>query len=122
MYGEEEEEVFLGRSVTQHKNVSDDTAHSIDEEIRVFIDRNYDRAKTILTENMDKLNIMAEALIKYETIDSDQIDDIMNGNVPKPPADWDDSEPKSGDGLKATDDAKTKDEGKGTIGGPAGQH
>ena len=122
MYGEEEEEVFLGRSVTQHKNVSDDTAHAIDEEIRVFVDRNYKRANNILNEQMDKLHLMAEALIKYETIDSDQIDDIMNGNVPKPPADWDDSEPKSGDGLKAADDEAKKDEGKGTIGDPAGQH
>ncbi len=60
-YGEEEEEVFLGRSVTQHKNVSDDTAHSIDSEIRAFIDRNYQRSETILKENLDKLKVMAEA-------------------------------------------------------------
>ncbi|MEJ2317226.1 MAG: ATP-dependent zinc metalloprotease FtsH, partial [Gammaproteobacteria bacterium] len=62
-YGEEEGEVFLGRSVTTHKNVSDDTAHAIDEEIRAFIDRNYERAEKILNENMDKLHVMAEALI-----------------------------------------------------------
>ncbi|HEY0721794.1 MAG TPA: ATP-dependent zinc metalloprotease FtsH, partial [Gammaproteobacteria bacterium] len=63
-YSEEEGEVFLGRSVTQHKNVSDNTAHIIDEEIRLFIDRNYERAHTILTDNMDKLHAMAGALLK----------------------------------------------------------
>ena len=73
VYSEEEGEVFLGHSVTQHKVVSDETAHLIDEEVRNIIDRNYERAHTILTENMDKLRLMAEALIKYETIDQDQI-------------------------------------------------
>ncbi len=79
-YSEEEGEVFLGHSVTQHKNVSDETAHAIDAEIRAIIDRNYSRAETILKEHMEQLHLMAEALIKYETIDSDQINDIMNGN------------------------------------------
>jgi cell division protease FtsH len=118
-YSEDEQEVFLGHSVTQHKNVSDDTAHVIDEEIRAVIDRNYQRSKDILTEHMDKLHTMAEALIKYETIDSDQIKDIMSGKSPRPPKDWDDSEPKSGDKLNAAED---KDAGEGTIGGPVGQH
>ncbi|MCW8975831.1 MAG: ATP-dependent metalloprotease, partial [Sedimenticola sp.] len=126
MYGEEEEEVFLGRSVTQHKNVSDETAHTIDEEVHRFIDRNYDRAKAILEENMDKLHLMAEALMKYETIDSDQIDDIMNGKPPQPPKDWideSDSEPKSGgDGLKVDEAEKPKGDASDGIGGPAGQH
>jgi cell division protease FtsH len=122
-YGEEEEEVFLGRSVTQHKNVSDDTAHAIDEEIRVIVDRNYERTRKILTEQVERLHIMAQALIKYETIDSDQIDDIMEGRKPRPPKDWDESEPRSGgNGLKAKSEPIKEEEDKGTIGGPAGQH
>jgi cell division protease FtsH len=90
-YSEQDGEVFLGRQMTQHKQVSDDTAHAIDEEIRVVIDQNYKRAKGILETNLDKLHIMADALVKYETIDETQIKDIMNGRTPKPPADWDDS-------------------------------
>ncbi|HEX9802369.1 MAG TPA: ATP-dependent zinc metalloprotease FtsH, partial [Gammaproteobacteria bacterium] len=78
-YSEEEGEVFLGHSVTQHKNVSDETAHIIDEEIRAFIDRNYGRARQLLEENIDKLHMMADALVKYETIDVSQINDIMSG-------------------------------------------
>ena len=84
-YTEEDGEVFLGRSVTQHKNVSDGTAHLIDEEIRTVIDKNFDRAKTILTEKMDTLHLMANALMKYETIDLDQINEIMEGKEPSPP-------------------------------------
>ncbi len=120
MYSEEEEEVFLGRSVTQHKNVSDDTAHAIDEEIRCVIDRNYERARKILDQNLEKLHVMAKALIKYETIDSDQIDDIMAGRNPRPPRDWDDSESSSGSGGGAA--AESDEVSKGGIGGPAGQH
>ena len=118
-YSEEEGEVFLGRSVTQHKNVSDETAHIIDEEVRLFIDRNYDRSKHILTENMDKLHMMADALMKYETIDLDQINDIMEGRTPRPPTDWNEQEPKSGGGGAAVgkDDAAG-----GKLGDPAGQH
>lgn len=125
-YGEDEGEVFLGRSVTTHKNVSDDTAHAIDEEIRSFIDRNYERAENILNENMDKLHAMSEALMKYETIDKGQIDDIMAGKNPRPPEDWNDDADSSGSdsGNKAVNDeaAKTSDKSDGTIGGPAGQH
>ncbi|MCK5921178.1 MAG: ATP-dependent zinc metalloprotease FtsH, partial [Methylococcales bacterium] len=90
-YSEDEGEVFLGRSVTQHKNMSDETAHAIDEEIRNVINRNYDRAKNLLNENMGKLKIMADALMKYETIDAEQIDAIMGGNEPGPPSDWTDT-------------------------------
>ena len=89
-YGEEEGEVFLGRSVTQHKSVSDLTAKQIDEDVRALITRNYDRAKNILTENAEKLHTMAKLLIKYETIDSDQIDAIMEGREPGEPKGWDD--------------------------------
>ena len=90
-YSEETGEVFLGRSVTQHKQVSDVTAHAIDEEVRRVIESNYTRAKGILEGNLDKLHMMAEALIKYETIDEEQLKDIMAGKTPKPPADWDDT-------------------------------
>ena len=94
-YGEEDGEVFLGHSVTKRKDVSDETAHIIDEEIRHIIDSNYQTANRILTENMDKLHIMADALIKYETIDAEQIQEIMQGKVPKPPRDWGDDKPSA---------------------------
>lgn len=87
-YGEEEGEVFLGRSVTTRKEVSDSTAHVIDEEVRAVIDRNYKRAEQILREHLDILHLMAEALIKYETIDDIQIAEIMQGRQAPPPADW----------------------------------
>jgi cell division protease FtsH len=123
-YSEEEEEVFLGHSVAKHKSVSDETAHAIDEEIRKFIDRNYQRARDLLESNMDKLHLMAEALIKYETIDSGQIDDIMAGNEPRPPADWDQDEPGAGSETKSGESAAAgpADGPKGSIGDPANQH
>jgi len=117
-YSEDEGEVFLGHSVAQHKAVSDETAHDIDTEIRSIIDRLYTRAEEILKTNLDKLHAMAAALMKFETIDSDQIDDIMDGKPPRPPADWDAPEPDSGDGGTPSADKKSD----GTIGGPAGQH
>jgi cell division protease FtsH len=120
-YSDEQEEVFLGHSVAQHKSVSDETAHDIDQEIRAIIERAYKRAEDILKKNLDKLHSMAEALIKYETIDSDQINDIMAGKEPRPPQDWEDSEPtaSSGDSTKSKGAEKKKDT---KIGGPAGQH
>jgi cell division protease FtsH len=90
-YSEETGEVFLGRSVTQHKQVSDVTAHAIDEEVRSVIEQNFQRARTILTASLDKLHAMAEALMKYETVDDEQLKDIMAGKIPKPPVGWDDS-------------------------------
>ena len=92
-YADESGEVFLGRSVTQHKQVSDETAHLIDEEVRRVIDTNYKRARGILEVNRDKLDVMAQALMKYETLTEDQLKDILAGREPKPPADWDDSTP-----------------------------
>ena len=89
-YGEDEGEVFLGRSVTQHKAVSDVTAKQIDEDVRALINRNYERAERLLTEHSDKLHIMAKLLMKYETIDSDQIDAIMEGRDPGEPKGWSD--------------------------------
>jgi cell division protease FtsH len=116
-YSEEEGEVFLGHSVAQRKTVSDETAHTIDGEVRKIIDFNYDRAKNILLENLDKLHVMAKALIKYETIDAHQIDDIMEGKVPRAPKDWEDDEPDEG-GSAAPVDV----EDPGPIGGPASLH
>jgi len=118
-YSEDDGEVFLGRSVTQHKHVSDDTAHAIDEEVRKIIDSNYARAKEILDENVEKLHVMAKALVKYETIDSEQIKDIMDGKEPRPPQDWessDDTPPGSDSKAPKTDEAP------GSIGGPASEH
>lgn len=89
-YGEENGEVFLGHTVTQHKMMSDETAHIIDEEIRSLIDRNYARAEQLLKDNIHLLHLMAEALIKYETLDSEQINDIMAGKEPRPPKGWGD--------------------------------
>ena len=124
VYSEEEGEVFLGHSVSQHKSVSDETAHVIDEEVREIIDRNYERAKKILVDNMDKLHMMADALIKYETIDLDQINDIMDGKTPRPPKDWSDEEPQGGAGAgKASSSGESdKKPGDGKIGDPAGSH
>jgi cell division protease FtsH len=87
-YGEDEDEVFLGRTVTQHKSVSDQTARKIDEVVREILDNAYARTRQLLTDNIDKLHVMAEALLQYETIDAHQIDDIMAGREPGPPADW----------------------------------
>lgn len=95
-FGQEEGEVFLGRSVTQtNKEISDNTAQEIDKEVRAIVDRNYEHARKILTEHMKELHLMAEALIKYETIDAEQIKEIMSGKPPSPPADWDISTPSS---------------------------
>jgi len=120
-YSEEEGEVFLGRSVTKHKSVSEETSHLIDEEIRSFIDRNYERAERLLKENMEKLHAMADALMKYETIDRLQIDDIMEGKTPRPPANWGDNTP-----TDTGADGRGRHEGKldesGNIGEPAELH
>ncbi|MGR5093417.1 ATP-dependent zinc metalloprotease FtsH [Vibrio maritimus] len=89
LYAEDEGEVFLGRSVTQTKHVSGETAKLIDEEVRLLIDRNYDRAKQILEDNMDIMHAMKDALVKYETIDAGQIDDLMERKSDiREPAGW----------------------------------
>lgn len=88
LYAEDEGEVFLGRSVTKHKNVSEETAKLIDLETRAIIDRNYQRAQNILEENQDILHEMTKALVKYETIDEAQIDDLMNRRPVREPKDW----------------------------------
>jgi len=127
-YSEEEGEVFLGHSVAKQKHVSDETAHIIDEEVRHVIDRNYKRAEKILKENMDKLHVMADALIKYETIDIKQIDDIMAGRDVRPPQGWtDNSSSGNGPDQGAAADVgepsgESKPSAEGNIGGPASEH
>jgi cell division protease FtsH len=85
VYGENEGEVFLGRSVTQHKNVSEATMQKVDAEIRRILDEQYALARRLLEENRDKVEAMTKALLDWETIDAEQIDDIMDGKPPRPP-------------------------------------
>ena len=106
-YSEEEGEVFLGRSVTQHKSVAEETSHTIDEEIRSIIDRNYERAEKILKENEDILHAMAEALVKYETIDKAQLDDLLAREPVRAPQGWEDPSPPQG-GAKVDSRADAK--------------
>jgi cell division protease FtsH len=85
VYGEEEGEIFLGRSVTTHKNVSESTMQKVDTEIRRILDEQYARARTLLEANRDKVEAMTAALLEMETIDADQINDIMAGLPPRAP-------------------------------------
>ena len=103
-YAEEETEVFLGKtSGQQQKSVSDETARTIDSEIRKIIDAQYSRATKLIKDNMEKMHLMADALMKYETIDSRQIDEIMEGKEPSPPESWsDDDTPNSDGGVKSS--------------------
>ncbi len=125
-YNEDDGEVFLGHQVTKQKNVSDETTHAIDEEIRSIIDTNYERAKQILLDNMDKLHVMTEALMKYETIDKSQIDDIMAGRPVGPPQGWNSDRGKddSSGGGEAPVGANGRDDraSGGKLGDPAGEH
>ncbi len=123
-YSEEEGEVFLGHSVTRHKTVSDQTQDLIDEEVRGIVDRNYQRSAKILRENEPRLHLMADALIRYETIDVRQIRDIMEGREPRPPEDWSDQAPPGGDApaMEDGDDGEPSPSGSGSIGGPASLH
>ena len=123
MYSEDQDEVFLGHSVTQTKNVSDETAHAIDEEVRNIVDRNYQRSVGILTDHKDKLHAMADALMRFETIDADQIGDIMEGRDPRPPKDYSDkaSPPSDGGDSAVSEDDDEAESGDG-IGGPASLH
>ena len=85
VYGENEGEVFLGRSITTHKNVSEETLQKVDQEIRKIIDQQFSLAKKLILDNRDKVEAMAKALLEWETIDADQIGDIMAGKPPRPP-------------------------------------
>jgi cell division protease FtsH len=127
LYAEDEDQGFLGRSNGGGlAGVSGETAKQIDEEVRRIIDESYATARRLLEENRDKLDMMAEALMKYETIDTQQIDDIMSGRVPREPKDWQ-GDDKSGPGAVITPDDTTSSQvdgskGSGPIGGPAGEH
>jgi cell division protease FtsH len=88
VYSENEGEVFLGRSVTKTTNMSEETMRKVDAEVRRIIDEQYSIARKLIEENADKMHAMAKALLEWETIDADQIDDIMGGRPPRPPKDW----------------------------------
>ena len=120
LYSEDDGEVFLGRSAaSQSKTVSDETAIAIDKEVRSIIDECYGKAAKILEDNRNLLELMKDALIEYETIDADQIDDIMAGKKPRPPADWSDSgDDNQGDTRKVEEEP----ENSRSLGGPASEH
>ena len=118
MYAEEDGEVFLGRGGGgQSASFSGETAKLIDSEVRSIIDQCYGTAKQILTDNRDKLDAMADALMKYETIDADQIDDIMAGRAPREPRDW-----EGGSGTSGTPPVVQNERPETPIGGPAADH
>jgi cell division protease FtsH len=132
-YGSENDEPFLGRTAGQHQTVySPETAQRIDEEVRNIIDTCYETARNVLVEHRDKLDLMAEALMKYETIDRLQIDDIMEGRDARTPKGWDDRGGSSGGAATSVDKEDTSTEGKakgrasddsqGGVGRPAGEH
>jgi cell division protease FtsH len=125
-YDDEADEVFLGRSAASGSSrvLSSDTTKAIDEEVRKIIDTCYERAKTILEENRDKLDAMKDALLEWETIDAGQIDDIMAGRKPRAPAGWHDDDYGSGKTSTVHKEEKKEDnkESNKPIGGPAGEH
>jgi membrane protease FtsH catalytic subunit (EC 3.4.24.-) len=121
-YGEDEGEVFLGHQVTQHKTISDETAHAIDEEVRRIVEENYSVAKKVLEDNVDILHAMSDALMKYETIDREQIDDVMNGRPPRPPKDYDRPTGSAPSGEGDATDGSPSSDGAGNVGKPASEH
>jgi len=123
VYGENEQEVFLGRSITQHKNISDETSRLIDSEVRRFVDDGYERAKKILTDNIDELHKLAEAALEYETLSGDEINKILAGKPIRTKNDGsvsDDSNTESGNDIIEDEDITLDDETKAS-GDEAGQ-
>jgi len=116
-YSEDEDEVFLGRSVTQHKHMSDDTARLIDEEVRNIIDAAHGQARDLLESHSRQLHLMATALIKYETLDKEQIDQIMGGREPDPPEGWQETD----DNVSSRPGQAADGGNRTTVGGPAEQ-
>jgi cell division protease FtsH len=122
--GGDDEEVFLGHSITRHKDISEATSSMVDTEVREIIERNYQRAEHILKENIDKLHTMAEALVKYETLGQDQIQDIMSGKPMREPSNWrnkdsvgqskDPTEAKNGISVQDPTKRKQDNENEGT--------
>ena len=98
VYADNEGEVFLGRSVTKTTNMSEQTMQKVDAEVRRIIDQQYAQARKVIEDNQDKMHAMAKALLEYETLDSDQLDDIMAGSPPRPPKDWTPRTPAAGGG------------------------
>jgi len=118
-YAEDDGEVFLGRSAgSAAKSHSGETAKIIDEEIKRIIDECYGRAERILKENRDKLELMKDALLEYETIDAEQINDIMDGRKPRPPADWTNDDSGTGSRVRSKDSGSADS----PIGGPVSEH
>ncbi len=109
-FGDDEKEVFLGHSVARHKEISETTSGIIDQEIHEIIDRNYKRAEKILQDNVERLHLMAQALIKYETLDSNQIQDIMTGKPVREPAGWNDVDSK-----KTTSNKQSESQENGAV-------
>ncbi|MCL7770963.1 ATP-dependent zinc metalloprotease FtsH [Pasteurella multocida] len=109
LYSEDDGEVFLGRSMAKAKHMSDETAHLIDEEVRAIVTRNYERARQILIDNMDILHAMKDALVKYETIEEEQIEQLMKRQPVTPPSGWDENEPttQTKAGTKASPEPKS---------------
>ena len=125
LYSEDEGEVFLGRSAaSQAKSFSGETAIAIDVEVRKIVDECYGRAEKILEDHRSQLDLMKDALMEYETIDADMIDDIMKGEKPRPPADWSDTDSSNSDGGgSSATEASSEDEDKsGAIDGAASEH
>lgn len=111
LYAQEDGEVFMGAGMSQAKQVSDETARLIDQEVRILIDRNYERAKKILEDNMDIMHAMKDALMKCETIDAGQIDDLMNrAETVRAPQGWTDSEVKTAEPTAKAPDAKVEED------------
>ena len=119
VYGENESEVFLGRDVTTHKDISNSTAELVDKEIRRIVDEQYARARQIIEENKDKMEIMAHALLEWETIDADQINDIMDGKDPQPPADYSSTDSSKDESSSDKSDKKGPE---AKMDEPAGEH
>jgi cell division protease FtsH len=117
VYGENQSEVFLGRDVMTHKNLSEAVAAQVDTEIRRIVDEQYSRARTIIEENRNKIERMAKALIEWETLDAEQIDDIMAGREPRPPASTGGDKPTGGEKPR-----ETKPATKPRFDAPAGEH
>jgi cell division protease FtsH len=98
VYAENEGEVFLGRSVTKTTTMSEQTMQKVDSEVRRIIDQQYGQARKLIEDNQDKIHAMAKALLEWETIDSEQLDDIMAGKEPRAPKDWTPRTPSSDSG------------------------
>jgi len=119
VYGENESEVFLGRDVTTHKNLSDATARQVDDEIRRIIDEQYKIARKIIEDNRDKIELMTKSLLEWETLDATQIDDVMAGKKPQPPENTNGTKPGSDAGASGKG---KKPDVKPNLDTPAGEH